>query len=457
MDDYRLAPILDDAALFGQQGQDLLSLDLPPIQDSALAKGLQLDASQDPPLTPNYIKDISENDSSPLGPHRNQLHGSGQHQSTLPIASVLNDDGDGSGNRVSEPVFTNSERQQDLHDAEAGPSQTLQLPQPQIQQSADIQMPLIPPLLQGLHDPPPDAGLIPRITEDKAQNRLGLWSRRRGLAALTADEIGNAVHKDGDYAVSGRSQPGEDTSQQRHPTKEHDKYARKNSGSSRRKNKKWTKQETLDLLRGVSKHGVGAWRRILSDHDFSFEGRTHVDLKDKYRVCCSRKETEPQQILASPSLKAVCNSDRMAMSTSIEPRRGRSDADSKPTVEELAEQQLHPATMLKSKSSTRRERHTWSAAEDAALLSGFEKHGPRWVEIIKDPALVLHSRTRNDARDRWRIMTKKTSDGLKKPDASRREDEQSSQYHEQLRPAGAEDPLAFVDPAATWRPVSRVR
>ena len=51
--------------------------------------------------------------------------------------------------------------------------------------------------------------------------------------------------------------------------------------------RKWTDEETKDLLRGVEKHGPGKWKSILDDETFSFEHRTAVDLKDRYRVCMS--------------------------------------------------------------------------------------------------------------------------------------------------------------------------
>jgi hypothetical protein len=47
----------------------------------------------------------------------------------------------------------------------------------------------------------------------------------------------------------------------------------------------WTKQEEDALRAGVRRHGVGAWKTILLDSDWSsvLSGRTNVQLKDKYR------------------------------------------------------------------------------------------------------------------------------------------------------------------------------
>lgn len=45
--------------------------------------------------------------------------------------------------------------------------------------------------------------------------------------------------------------------------------------------RKWTKQETEDLLQGVALYGVGNWKKILEDARFSFNARTSIDLKDR--------------------------------------------------------------------------------------------------------------------------------------------------------------------------------
>lgn len=44
--------------------------------------------------------------------------------------------------------------------------------------------------------------------------------------------------------------------------------------------KKWTKEETSNLLFGVSKHGVGRWTNILEDRSFSFHNRSRVDFEE---------------------------------------------------------------------------------------------------------------------------------------------------------------------------------
>ncbi|PIA16502.1 hypothetical protein COEREDRAFT_30427, partial [Coemansia reversa NRRL 1564] len=52
----------------------------------------------------------------------------------------------------------------------------------------------------------------------------------------------------------------------------------------RRAARKWTDEETENLLQGCSKYGVGAWKKILDDPTFAFNSRTSVDLKDRFRT-----------------------------------------------------------------------------------------------------------------------------------------------------------------------------
>jgi hypothetical protein len=56
----------------------------------------------------------------------------------------------------------------------------------------------------------------------------------------------------------------------------------KHKASTRRARRKWTEQETNDLIMGCREHGVGNWKKVLDDPRFNFNGRSSVDLKDRY-------------------------------------------------------------------------------------------------------------------------------------------------------------------------------
>ncbi|KAF2452549.1 hypothetical protein BDY21DRAFT_258490, partial [Lineolata rhizophorae] len=49
------------------------------------------------------------------------------------------------------------------------------------------------------------------------------------------------------------------------------------------KRNKWTEEETACLLKGVARFGIGSWKKILSHADYSFNGRSAIDLKDRFR------------------------------------------------------------------------------------------------------------------------------------------------------------------------------
>jgi hypothetical protein len=56
----------------------------------------------------------------------------------------------------------------------------------------------------------------------------------------------------------------------------------KTASTARRARRKWTDEETQDLIKGCREHGVGNWKKVLDDPRFNFNGRSSVDLKDRY-------------------------------------------------------------------------------------------------------------------------------------------------------------------------------
>lgn len=56
------------------------------------------------------------------------------------------------------------------------------------------------------------------------------------------------------------------------------------ASTNRRARRKWTEQETNDLILGCHEHGVGNWKKVLDDPRFNFNGRSSVDLKDRYVI-----------------------------------------------------------------------------------------------------------------------------------------------------------------------------
>lgn len=125
--------------------------------------------------------------------------------------------------------------------------------------------PRLPPLLVPLHEPPPDARIIPSITTE------GFRERRRDTVA---DAISRAVEKE------PITTPVPPPQQSNAPKPDNTPVTEKQPKVAKTR-KKWSEEETSDLVKGVSKFGIGSWKKILQHADYKFNARTAVDLKDR--------------------------------------------------------------------------------------------------------------------------------------------------------------------------------
>ena len=121
--------------------------------------------------------------------------------------------------------------------------------------------PWIPPLLQGLHQPPPDAGLFPPITANSIIPARNAASERPPAAGKSEHFV----------AASNKEKKG----QKAHTVSSSDRC------KGVRQRRKWSNEETNHLIRGVARHGIGRWKEILLDPEFVFSERRAVDLKDR--------------------------------------------------------------------------------------------------------------------------------------------------------------------------------
>jgi hypothetical protein len=58
----------------------------------------------------------------------------------------------------------------------------------------------------------------------------------------------------------------------------------KTRGRSRKNLRKWTDEETISLLRGVVRCGIGNWKEILAQPELNFNKRSASNLKDRYGI-----------------------------------------------------------------------------------------------------------------------------------------------------------------------------
>lgn len=202
-------------------------------------------------------------------------------------------------------------------------SEHLQLPIPQAQK--EQRPPPFGPLaiLNGLNEPPPNAALLPPIEPgsitqlltkpsraDAAVDPSTLVSVNGSLAeeqpverreARIEELLGDTIDNDDDDDTNEHDDPErsrverrsrvEGSSEKVHAS---DKKASpsaadgnaplspKSRGRSRKSLRKWTEEETIALLRGAVKCGIGNWTTILAQPELEFNKRTASNLKDRY-------------------------------------------------------------------------------------------------------------------------------------------------------------------------------
>lgn len=174
-----------------------------------------------------------------------QSRSSGAQATAVPLALVLNGEDESSG--TSEHHSTRRDLDQPIF-------RLPELPPKRGVKRARI----LPPTLQGLHQPPPDAGLLPSISAEGAQVLVKATRDKPTESASTTQpgitaRDANSAAADADAASSRR--------------------VRRN---------KWSEEETACLLKGVARFGIGSWKKILNCPDYSFNKRTAIDLKDRY-------------------------------------------------------------------------------------------------------------------------------------------------------------------------------
>ncbi|KAJ0422169.1 hypothetical protein BJY00DRAFT_98439 [Aspergillus carlsbadensis] len=343
----------------------------------------------------------------------------------------------------------------------------LQLPFPQAQK--EQRPPPFGPfaILNGLNEPPPNAALLPPIEPGSITQLLTKPSRDSTvvepplLAASSVPDTQSVERIEGriadilDIPIAEKPNPSLDVTKDKtefafdpRPLEgesegAHEPLSPKTRGRSRKNLRKWTDEETIALLRGVVKCGIGNWKEILAQSEFNFNKRSASNLKDRFRVCCpwayrasdpeealshlrdalakaiSKAESDTsrktffksQQLSADPGLSLLSGtpdltpSGSMSSFSSIETSRSSGEHN-------LLEITSTPTLSNPSESTSgigeqpvkcrRRVRRPFMAAEDEALLKGYAVHGFQWTLIQQDKRLNLGHRRATDLRDRFR-------------------------------------------------------
>ncbi|KIW15193.1 hypothetical protein PV08_05238 [Exophiala spinifera] len=261
--------------------------------------------------------------------------------------------------------------------------------------------PLLPAMVTGLHEPPPSAALLPSIDVDSRPTlSRSTTSKIHVKDILTEPDNVGATASTSRSVV--RNQKEVEQTIEAGPSSQPSKPQTLNEAVAppatsddkkqvRRPRRRWSDNETMDLLAGVRKYGVGKWKQILVDPDFNFVGRSSVDLKDRYRVCAANNNIakygpSPRRSPSATDLSAASAPGGIA-------RDSASPEHILPTS---------PPASLEQPQRQRRRRRVWTDYEDSNLLKGVARHGFQWTAIHDDRDLDLGHRKATDLRDRIR-------------------------------------------------------
>ncbi|KAH7322834.1 hypothetical protein B0I35DRAFT_426566 [Stachybotrys elegans] len=162
--------------------------------------------------------------------------------------------------------------------------------------------------------------------------------------------------------------------------------------------RRWSDEETENLIKGVRKHGVGKWRVILNDKEFKFENRTATNLKDRFRTCY------PDGFLPhAPAVEySTSNSEEEKGPTASQDEES-GETNKLGEIDAVSPTSMSGAGIYPSpRKLERRKRQPFEARHDSEILDGLRRHGPAWTKIQRNSTSDLSYRRPTDLRDRIR-------------------------------------------------------
>ena len=293
----------------------------------------------------------------------------------------------------------------------------VQLPKPQ-QKEASKRVPLLPTIVNGIHEPPPSAALLPPMELEEVKAMLDSISEP---LSLPPEKMLNPEPEPADIVNHNKFKPSS-------PTEEMDMARNISTAVNNRPQrtwKKWSEEETQQLLKGVAKHGAGKWKEICADPELRFRDRRPMDLKDRFRICFPNTNKEKmedvgptarldKQLTFNPGHTRNNNiSHNLPSSTDTLSSPPSDLSPNQPSSSHFYQSPNMPlnlkvtpsdfAIAAKSRAS-QRVRKLWTEEEHQNLVKGFAKHGYQWTAIRNDLELNLSHRKATDIRDKFRSL-----------------------------------------------------
>lgn len=293
----------------------------------------------------------------------------------------------------------------------------VQLPKPR-QKETSKRVPLLPTIVNGIHEPPPSAALLPPMELEEVKAMLASISEP---LSLPPEKMLNPAEPDQPDMIN------QDKVKPSNPVEEVDRaryFTTVVNNKPARTWRKWSDEETQQLLKGVAKHGAGKWKEICADSELKFRDRRPVDLKDRFRICFPSTNKEKSEVVpvarsgsnSTPARRPTGN-DSVTHEPSSSTNANRStspDISPENRPPKYLSNRLSITTKLKDTSpdfamaaksrANQRVRKLWTEDEHQNLVTGFAKHGYQWTTIRNDTELNLSHRKATDIRDKFRSL-----------------------------------------------------
>lgn len=308
----------------------------------------------------------------------------------------------------------------------------LPLPSQKDDKHAGRTKPLLPAMVTGLHEPPPTAALLPSMETVKPLSRSPKKFSNLQVESSSSVSGKRSQGRPPEQMLNSPEMTpvplGHSASPLATDTKEGPKDARptgltakEKKPKKRRKPNKWTDGETEQLIQGIRKYGIGKWKQILEDADLRFDGRSCVDLKDRFRVKMpdayrDRDLAEEMSVLKPPpEPEQLKDKSKTPLDTRPEKCTDQWAPPSSPATAQVlsisvsntspntSQEEPRRALALPAKTA-RRKRRLWTTDETQNLMRGVERHGFQWTLIHDDNQLNLSHRKATDLRDRIRNL-----------------------------------------------------